>query len=110
MPPTLTLVGGDVQEAVSGRSAPGSGRAVDRSGCGYLREQVTPQVWTLLERFDRGFAAMMDQLHLAWTTPSPELLDAAVGRMFGLKRPSVDLMKMPIPGTSGTYAPCFRLG
>ena len=76
---------------------------------GYTREQVAPQVWTLLERFDRGFAAMMDQLHLAWTTPAPELLDAAVGRMFGLRRPSVDLMKMPIPGTSGTYAPCFRL-
>jgi Ferritin-like len=76
---------------------------------GYTREQVAPQVWTLLMRFDRGFAAMMNQLHTAWTTRATDLLDAAVGTMFGLRRPAVDLMKIPIPGTTGNYAPCFRL-
>jgi hypothetical protein len=76
---------------------------------GYARSQVPPDVWTLLEQFDRTFTSMLNELQTAWATSATDSLEAAVNRMFALRRPAVDLMKVQIAATATNYGPCFRL-
>jgi hypothetical protein len=75
---------------------------------GYTQARVTPEVWALLDQFDNEFTAMMHTLHEAWATPSADRLDDAINAMFGLSGPALELMTIPIPNGTGTYAPCFR--
>lgn len=76
---------------------------------GYAKSDVTPQVWQLLEKFDANFTSVLNQLQAAWQDGSSDSLDQAVGAMGTLRRPAVDLMQIPIPATTQTYGPCFRL-
>ena len=73
---------------------------------GYLREDVSEEVWTLLETFDRNYSDMLNRLQAAWQGGS---LGSAVGAMFGLEQSAVALMNIQIPGGNGNYGPCFRL-
>lgn len=76
---------------------------------GYTQAQVAPEVWAQLDAFDNAFTAMMHALHDAWATPSSDRLDDAIGTMFTLTESARELVKTTIPGTTITYAPCFRL-
>ena len=73
---------------------------------GYLRENVSDEVWTSLETFDRNYSNMLNRLQAAWQGGS---LGSAVGAMFSLEQSAVALMNEPIPDGDGNYGPCFRL-
>jgi len=76
---------------------------------GYRKEDVTGEVWDLLERCDRSFTDMLNHLQRAWETASEDSLDHAVDAMRGLRDPAVALMRTQIPSMQGNYGPCFRL-
>jgi hypothetical protein len=76
---------------------------------GYRKDQVTDQVWQLLEQFDEGFTNMLDQLQNAWQTGDDNPLSEAVGSMLSLRAPAVALMGIPRSTGAGSYGPCFRL-
>jgi len=76
---------------------------------GYRREDVTAEVWGLLEQFDRDFTTMLGQLQTAWERGDAAALRSSVSTMLALRDPAVSLMQIEIPGAEGTYGPCFRL-
>ena len=73
---------------------------------GYLQADVSPEVWVLLETFDRNYSTMLNRLQTAWQSGS---LSQAIGAMFSLQQSAVALMAITIPNGSGNYGPCFRL-
>jgi hypothetical protein len=75
---------------------------------GYRRENVSDQVWQLLEQVDQHYTDMLKQLQLAWEGHGEEL-DNAIDTMRLLKTPSISLMQIPIPSGGSNYGPCFRL-
>lgn len=76
---------------------------------GYQKEQVTDEVWQLLEQFNQSFTDMLDQLQEAWRTGNKTHLGAAVGSMLDLSEPAEALMQIARPEGGGNYGPCFRL-
>ena len=77
---------------------------------GYRQADVAPEVWALLDSFDRDYTTMLGQLALAWQNGSQESLDDSVNTMqFGLGDAAVALMKLEIPAGNGNYGPCFRV-
>jgi hypothetical protein len=81
----------------------------DIPGGGYGREDVAPEVWADLLRFDIDYTAMLNHLQRAWETGDPTQMLAGEDAMRRLGSTAVRLMKTPIPGGSGCYGPCFRL-
>lgn len=74
---------------------------------GYQKADVKPEIWALLEAFDRSYSEMLNLLQAAWQGGS---LDDAVDAMTSdLKPTAIALMREPIPGGNGNYGPCFRL-
>lgn len=76
---------------------------------GYKREEVKDEVWQLLERFDRGFTEMLNQLQEAWRAADDASLDEAISSMRGLRGPAVALMQIQRSSGGGNYGPCFRI-
>ena len=76
---------------------------------GYRREDVSDQVWQMLQQVDQSFTDMTFQLQSAWKNGDQSKLFDAVGTMYQLKIPSKLLMQTPIPSGGGNYGPCFRL-
>ncbi len=52
---------------------------------------------------------MLESLDTAWADTDANSLTAAVRAMRRLEPPAVELMEMPIPGTSETYGPQFHV-
>lgn len=75
---------------------------------GYRRQDVPPAVWTLLAACDTAFTTMLNQIAGAWQTGNADLLNAAIGSMFGLADPAKQLMQIRKPSGPGNYGPCFR--
>ncbi|MGW3559292.1 ferritin-like domain-containing protein [Streptomyces sp. NPDC000963] len=63
----------------------------------------------LLDSFDGAYARMLESLDTAWADTDANSLTAAVRAMRRLEPPAVELMEMPIPGTSETYGPQFHV-
>ena len=76
---------------------------------GYLKENVSSDVWRLLHNFDQRFTVMMKQLRDAWETGNPQLLFRSIPTMYSLRSPAVRLMQIEIAPGQGNYGPCFRL-
>lgn len=80
---------------------------------GHQQADVNPDVWQLLEQFDRAFTSLLSQLQAAWQTGDDSHLDDAISTMImtppGLRAIAIALMQKPITGGPGNYGPCFRL-
>jgi hypothetical protein len=76
---------------------------------GYKREDVSEEVWQLIEQVDQRYTRMLDDLQEAWKNGAISRLMASVSKMFTLQEPSQSLMQIPIPSGGGNYGPCFRL-
>ncbi len=76
---------------------------------GYQKDQVPKHVAELLDKFDRNFTDMMNELQKAWTEDKTAL-GTAVGIMFSLGETAQQLMNIPIlaDGSTGNFGPCFR--
>jgi len=64
-------------------------------------------VSTLLEQFDGAYKSVLDSLQAAWESGNQTDLDNAVGAMFGLGGPAVQLMQIKLANGSGNYGPDF---
>ncbi|MEU6235239.1 ferritin-like protein [Kitasatospora sp. NPDC047058] len=74
---------------------------------------VDPEVKRLLDQFNATFSELLRSLECAWREDDPKKasdhLNDAVGSMFGLQGPAVDLMGKPLPGDPAkSYGPEFR--
>ena len=58
--------------------------------------------------FDTAYASVLNQLQAAWAT-SGGTLDPAIGAMFTLRDPAVQLMQQPRPDGVGNFGPDFKL-
>ncbi len=76
---------------------------------GYRQEEVTPEVWALLDGFDRLYSKLIDLLQSAWGKGGQAAMWQAIDLMFSLEKTARPLMQIPIPGGQGNYGPCFRL-
>jgi len=76
---------------------------------GYLQADVTPEVWHLLDSFDRLYSELIDLLQSAWGSGGQAAMWKAIDLMFSLEKTARPLMEIPIPGGVGNYGPCFRL-
>ncbi|MFA6083947.1 ferritin-like protein [Mucilaginibacter sp.] len=76
---------------------------------GYQKENVSPEVWELLERFDHTYSSLIKLLESAWGDGGQAALWKAIEVMFDLEKFALPLMQLPIPGGEGNYGPCFRL-
>jgi Ferritin-like len=83
----------------------------------YPMAQVPPGGWQnppqevqqLLTEFNDTFKLVLDNLEAAWTTGNHDLLSTAIGDMFKLKAPAVQLMQIPLADGSGNYGPDFLI-
>ncbi len=64
-------------------------------------------VTALLQQFDTTFSGIIDLLQAAWQNGSQTDLDKAIGEMFGLSGPAIQLMQIPLSGGGGNYGPDF---
>ena len=74
---------------------------------GHRREDVSPEVWALLETFDRNYSLMLNQLQAAWQGGS--LTPAVTTMRTLLESSAVALMQIEIASGKGNYGHCFRL-
>ncbi|MBD2593538.1 ferritin-like protein [Nostoc spongiaeforme FACHB-130] len=72
-------------------------------------QNPSPEVSALLNQFNSAFKAVLDELELAWTTGNKDKLSSAIGLMFSLKAPAIQLMQIPLPDGSGNYGPDFLI-
>jgi len=77
---------------------------------GYLKRNVSAEVWRLLDGFDELYTEVLGDLEAAWSDGGQASLLRAVEKMFALQNLAIPLMQIPIPGRRGaTYGPCFRV-
>jgi hypothetical protein len=79
---------------------------------GYRQDDpdVSPEVWRLVDEFDRGFTTVARRLQAVWEHGDQGALIHAIEMMFGLSDIARRLMAMPIPSRPDTtFGPCFRL-
>lgn len=76
---------------------------------GYRKEDVSPEVWDLTQRFDQVYSRLIKLLESAWGEGGQAALWRAIETMFDLETSALPLMRIPIPGGSGNYGPSFRL-
>ncbi len=67
------------------------------------------EVQQLLDTFNNSFKLVLDNLEAAWNTGNQDMLNTAIGDMFILKAPAVQLMQIPLPDGSGNYGPDFLI-
>ena len=66
-----------------------------------------PNVASLLQQFDAAYSSIIDGLQAAWENGSQSDLGKAIGEMFTLSGPAVQLMQIALPGGGGNYGPDF---
>jgi rubrerythrin len=76
---------------------------------GYLRPNVSEEVWQLSHQFDLTYSKMIHTLESAWGEGGQAALWRAIDIMFDLEKYAIPLMKIPIPYSDGNYGPSFRL-
>ena len=76
---------------------------------GYLKKDVSSEVWDLTHQFDLTYSSMIHTLESAWDQGGQAALWKAIDMMFNLEKFAIPLMKIPIPGKKGNYGPSFRL-
>ena len=80
---------------------------------GYQEEDVTPEVWHLVNEFDKSYTQLVQLLQDAWAINGrgQAALVNGIEVMFKLERYALPLMQMPIPGNAEgqCYGPCFRM-
>jgi len=80
---------------------------------GYLKEEVSPEVWHLLNGFDETYTDLVKFLEDAWAINGrgQAALVNAIEVMFKLEHFALPLIKTPIPNHKEglNYGPCFRL-
>lgn len=76
---------------------------------GYLKEDVSDEVWHYLEKFDNTYSKLLDLLQSAWTVGGQASLIHAYDVMFDLEWSARPLMDTRLPFGGGlTYGPCWR--
>lgn len=75
---------------------------------GYSQNQVSPAIWNDVRTFDEKYTLMLNQLQEAWATGNGQPLMDSIVTMFSMRSNAVRLMQSAIPGSGGTYGPCFR--
>ncbi|QLE73473.1 hypothetical protein FGW37_19460 [Streptomyces rectiverticillatus] len=71
--------------------------------------KATDPAKALLATFNQTYTDMLKLLEQAWGTGDQHKLGDAVGKMFALKDPAVQLMQLPLPApATGNYGPDFR--
>ncbi len=76
---------------------------------GYRREDVSAEVWRLLEGFDRTYSHVLDLLQSVWEADGGQAAFwHAIDYMFELQKTAIPLMQTALPDGKGTYGPCFR--
>lgn len=68
-----------------------------------------PEVQGLLRTSNTNYTTLLQELDKAWTEGDNSALSSAIGMMFSLKSPAVELMKVSLPGGDGSYGPEFRV-
>ncbi|MFY0628984.1 MAG: hypothetical protein JXR05_01315 [Flavobacteriaceae bacterium] len=80
---------------------------------GYLEKDVTPEVWHLVNEFDKTYTDLVKLLQDAWAINGrgQAALVNAIEVMFKLEKFALPLMQIPIPENKEgqTYGPCFRM-
>lgn len=79
---------------------------------GYKKEDVSPEVWHLVNSFDQVYTDLVKFLEDAWAINGrgQAALVNAIEVMFKLEQFALPLMQIPIPSKEGLYyGPCFRL-
>lgn len=76
---------------------------------GYKKKDVSKEVWFILSEFDETYTKLIKLLESAWGEGGQAALWKAIETMFDLEKYAIPLMKVPIPGGTGNYGPCFRL-
>jgi hypothetical protein len=76
---------------------------------GYLKKNVSNEVWELTNKFDLTYSKMIHTLESAWGVGGQAALWQAIDMMFDLEKYAIPLMKIPIPEQVGNYGPSFRL-
>ncbi len=75
---------------------------------GYLQGDVSAEVWSKLDQFDRTFTKLLDSLQLAWELGEQSPLIRAIETMFELTALGRAIMQIERPDGAGHYCPCFR--
>ena len=80
---------------------------------GYQKENVSPEVWHLINEFDKTYSELVRLLEDAWAENGggQASLVKAIEVMFKLERYALPLIQTPIPGSREglNYGPCFRI-
>jgi hypothetical protein len=76
---------------------------------GYLKKNVSNEVWELTNKFDLTYSKMIHTLESAWGVGGQAALWQAIDMMFDLEKYAIPLMKIPITEQVGNYGPSFRL-
>ncbi|AUP79775.1 ferritin-like domain-containing protein [Flavivirga eckloniae] len=79
---------------------------------GYKQEEVSPEVWHLINSFDEVYTDLVKFLEDAWAINGrgQAALVNAIEVMFKLEKFALPLMQIPIPDKEGLhYGPCFRM-
>ncbi len=79
---------------------------------GYKKEDVSPEVWHLMNSFDKVYTDLVKFLEDAWAINGrgQAALVNAIEVMFKLEQFALPLMQIPIPDKEGLhYGPCFKM-
>jgi len=76
---------------------------------GYLRADVSDDVWELINGCDQTFTQLLDRLQAVWENGDQAPFVHAIETMFGLSKQARSLMGIEIGKGFGNYGPCFRL-
>lgn len=79
---------------------------------GYKKEEVSAEVWHLVNGFDQVYTDLVKYLEDAWALQGrgQAALVNAIEVMFKLEKFALPLMQIPIPGKENLhYGPCFRM-
>ena len=76
---------------------------------GYQKADVPDlATWDLIATFDDQYSQMLRTLQSAWQHGDPLLLSDAIDLMRAMGATGRKLVRIPIPGRSENYGPCFR--
>lgn len=67
------------------------------------------KVQSLLQTFNTTYTTLLQDLENAWEKGDKSALASAISRMFSLRTPADELMKIALPDGNGSYGPEFRV-
>jgi hypothetical protein len=74
---------------------------------GYRQDQVAPDVWSDLQKFDKTYWKLLQHLQNAWGSGGQGSLVHSFDVMFELERIAKRLVQVPRRAGGGNYGPCF---